>query len=128
MDIETLKLSALTGIVLESAFRVSNALGSGFLEKVYENSLVIELRERGLAVMQQAAVDVLYRDRVVGQYVADLIVESSVVIEVKAVSTLQPMHESQCINYLKATRLNVCMLLNFGRPRVEYRRIVWSLS
>ena len=116
----------LTGTVLSCAFRVSNTLGSGFLEKVYENALAIELRETGMCVLQQANVDVLYRDRVVGQYVSDLIVDESVVVEVKAISSLQSSHEAQCMNYLRATRLKVCLLLNFGRPKIEYRRIIWS--
>jgi GxxExxY protein len=120
------ELQRLTGTVLSCAFRVSNTLGSGFLEKVYENALAMELREKGMRVLQQANVDVLYRDRVVGQYVSDLIVDQSVVVEVKATSSLQSSHEAQCMNYLKATRLKVCLLLNFGRPKIEYRRIIWS--
>jgi len=127
MNEEQSRLARLTGKVLAAAFRVSNVLGSGFVERVYENSLVMELREAGLGVLQQTAVEVLYRGRVVGQYVADLIVEDAVIVEVKAISSLETSHEAQCMNYLRATKLKVCLLLNFGRPRIQYRRIVWGI-
>jgi len=127
MNEEQSRLARLTGKVLAAAFRVSNVLGSGFVERVYENSLVMELREAGFGVLQQPAVEVLYRGRVVGQYVADLMVEGAVVVEVKAISSLETSHEAQCMNYLRATKLKVCLLLNFGRPRIQYRRIVWGI-
>jgi GxxExxY protein len=127
MNEEESRLARLTGRVLGAAFRVSNLLGNGFLEKVYENSLAMELREAGFSVLQQPVVDVLYRGRVVGQYVADLIVGDAVVVEVKAISSLETSHEAQCMNYLRATKLKVCLLLNFGRSRIQYRRIVWGL-
>ena len=85
MNEEQSRLARLTGKVLAAAFRVSNVLGSGFVERVYENSLVMELREAGFGVLQQPAVEVLYRGRVVGRYVADLIVEDAVIVEVKAI-------------------------------------------
>jgi GxxExxY protein len=127
MNEEESRLARLTGRVLGAAFRVSNLLGNGFLEKVYENSLAMELREAGFSVLQQPVVDVLYRGRVVGQYVADLIVGDAVVVEVKAISSLETSHEAQCMNYLRATKLKVCLLLNFGRSRIQYRRIVGGL-
>ena len=119
------QLNATTRAALECAFRVSNALGHGFLEKVYENALAIELRESGLKVVQQPHVEVRYRDRVVGEYCPDLVVEG-VVLEIKAASNLEDVHIHQCLNYLRATRLCVGLVLNFGRARVQYRRVVWD--
>jgi GxxExxY protein len=103
---------------------VHNTLGSGFLEKVYENALVVELRLRGLAVEQQDSTDVRYKGRVVGQYVADILVEGLVVLELKALDKLTGDHEAQVLNYLKATGLKVGLLINFGRPRLEWERLV----
>ncbi|HEX4764421.1 MAG TPA: GxxExxY protein [Usitatibacter sp.] len=119
--------SYLSGEVLRCAFRVSNALGAGFLEKVYENALIMELRDSGIGVIQQPKVNVLYKGSVVGEYVADAIVDNRVVVEIKAVPCLNSQHESQALNYLRATGLKIALLLNFGRPRIEYRRIVWRL-
>ena len=95
----------------------------GFLEKVYENALAHELRKAGLKVVQQRAIQVSYDGVIVGDYVADLLVEDSVLIEVKAVRGVDEVHTAQCINYLKATKLKICLLLNFGRPRLEIRRL-----
>ena len=119
--------SYLSGEVLRCAFRVSNVLGAGFLEKVYENALIMELRDSGIGVIQQPKVNVLYKGSVVGEYVADAIVDNRVVVEIKAVPCLNSQHESQALNYLRATGLKIALLLNFGRPRIEYRRIVWRL-
>ena len=110
--------------IIGCAYRVSNALGSGFLEKVYENALAHEVRKAGLKVEQQPAVAVRYDGIVVGEYIADLIIADKVIVELKAVTTLDRIHEAQCLNYLKATGLKVCLLLNFGNPKVEVRRIV----
>lgn len=110
--------------IVGAAFRVSNWLGAGFAEKVYENSLALELRDVGLDVRQQFDIAVHYRGRVVGNYVADLLVEETVLVELKVARALERAHALQCLNYLKATRLKVCLLLNFGNPRVEIRRLV----
>ena len=117
-------VQALTGNVLVAAFRVSNTLGCGFLEKVYENALVIELRDRGIGVLQQPKFDVRYKGRSVGEYVADLIVDGKVIVEVKALRALEQVHRCQAINYLRATRLSAALLLNFGLPRLEYERLL----
>lgn len=109
------------------AFTVQNGLGAGFLEKVYENALAHELRNSGLTVVQGLGIAIRYGGIVVGQYFADLLVESRLLIELKAVKTLDESHRAQCINCLKATGLPLCLLLNFGRPRLEIRRIVNSL-
>jgi GxxExxY protein len=114
----------LTERIIGCAYTVSNTLGCGFLEKVYENALAHELRKAGMEVRQQEPVKVRYDGVVVGDYVADLIVEGRVLIELKAVDTLDKVHQAQCLNYLKATGLRVCLLLNFARPRLEIKRFV----
>ncbi len=109
--------------IIGCAFRVMNTLGSGFLEKVYENALAHELRKAGLHVSQQHAIMVRYDDVAVGDYTADLLVEEIIVVELKAMKALDRVHAAQCINYLKATGLRICLLLNFGKPRLEIQRI-----
>ena len=121
------RLNDLSRLAIGAAFTVLNTLGARFLEKVYENALAYELREAGLPVVQQSGIKVLYKDRVVGDYVVDLLVEESLLIEVKAVNALDNTHKMQCINYLKATGLPLCLLLNFGKPRLEIKRVVHGL-
>ncbi len=104
--------------------KVSNSLGCGFLEKVYENALVHELRKIDLKVDQQHVMIVTYDGIVVGEYSADIQVEGAVLVELKAVKALDEIHMAQCMNYLKATGLSVCLLLNFGQPRLQVKRIV----
>ena len=101
-----------------------NTLGAGFLEKVYENALSIELRRCGLVVESQKAFPVRYEGTVVGDYQADLVVSAKVVVECKAVTALDPVHEAQLLNYLKAGGLHICLLINFGRSKLQYRRLV----
>ncbi len=120
-------LNALSERIIGCAFTVANGLGSGFLEKVYENALAHELRKAGLTVAQQQGVSVIYDDVIVGEYAADLLVEAAVIVELKAVRALDDVHQAQCMNYLRATGMQLCLLLNFGRPRVEIRRIVHNL-
>lgn len=114
-------INGVTEKIIGAAFRVGNKLGHGFLEKVYENALTYELRKLGLQVQQQQAVSVFYDGVVVGEYVADLIVNDVVVIELKAIKSLDDIHSAQCINYLKATKKSVCLLLNFAR-KVDVKR------
>ncbi|MFQ5696249.1 MAG: GxxExxY protein [Terriglobia bacterium] len=114
----------LTEKILQAAFKVQNTLGCGFLEKVYENALVVELRRQGIAVEQQKSVHVRYDGAVVGEYQADLIVEGRVIVECKAIARFDPVHEAQLLNYLKATGIRVGLLLNFARPKLQYRRLV----
>ena len=114
----------LTEKILGAAFKVQNTLGAGFLEKVYENALSIELRKCGLAVESQKPFPVRYEGIVVGEYQADLVVSAKVVVECKAVSNLDPVHEAQLMNYLKASGLRVGLLINFARPKLQYRRLV----
>ena len=114
----------LTEKILGAAFKVHNTLGCGFLEKVYENALALELRKAGVAVELQKAVRVQYDGAVVGEYVADLFVAHRVIVECKAVNTIDPIHEAQLLNYLRATSARVGLLLNFGRPKLQHRRLV----
>ena len=118
------EINRITEAVIGCVMQVSNTLGSGFLEKVYENALAVECRRSGLAVVQQKAIQIRYRDVVVGDYIADLVVNDRVLVEVKAIKLLDEVHAAQCMNYLKATNLNVGLLINFGRPKAESRRIV----
>jgi len=105
--------------ILGAAFKVQNKLGAGFLEKVYENALSIELRKCGRAVEGQKAFPVRYEGAVVGDYQADLVVSAKVVVECKAVSNLDPVHEAQLMNYLKASGLRVGLLINFARSKLQ---------
>jgi GxxExxY protein len=120
-------LNGLSGQVIGCAFTVLNTLGAGFLEKVYENALAYELRAAGLNVIQQRSVTVFYRDVVVGEYCVDLLVDDALLVELKAVRALDDTHRMQCTNYLKATGLRLCLLLNFGGSRLEIKRVVNGL-
>ena len=118
-------LNPITEKIIGCAYTVSNTLGAGFLEKVYENALAHELRKAGLKVEQQRPIQVIYDGVAVGEYFADLIVEDCVLVELKASKALDEAHKLQCINYLKATGRRVCLLLNFGTSRVEIKRLVF---
>jgi GxxExxY protein len=117
------QLSAISERIIGCAFTVSNVLGVGFLEKVYENALVHELRKAGLVVAHQHGMTVRYDGLVVGEYVADILVEQSVLVELKHARAIDDVYLAQCLNYLKAANLPLCLLINFGKPRVEVRRI-----
>ena len=116
-----MKDASLTEAIIGCAFRVHTALGSGFLEKVYENALRIELLKQGLEVTQQEPIDVYYDGQVVGSFYADLWVENRVIVEVKAVRTLSKAHEVQLVNYLTATDVDTGLLLNFGSSSVQIK-------
>lgn len=118
------KLDQITERIIGCVHQVSNVLGLGFLEKVYENALGVELRLAGLRVTQQQRIEVRYRDSLVGEFVADLLVEECVIVEIKAVKAFEDIHTAQCVNYLKATGLQVCLLVNFGPPKAVVKRIV----
>ena len=117
-------LDAITERIIGCAFTVGNVLGNGFLEKVYENALSHELRKAGFKIEQQRALQVRYDGVVVGDYIADLLVDECVLVELKAAKALDETNVAQCLNYLKASGLRVCLLINFGAPRVEIKRIV----
>jgi GxxExxY protein len=124
-DTERRKLNAVSRAIIGAAQTVSTTLGYGFLEKVYENALLVELRNRSVCVDQQRPVHVFFDGRIVGDYIPDLMVENCVIVEIKAVTGLDRIHRQQCLNYLRATNLRLALLLNFGRPRLEVGRIVW---
>lgn len=124
MDTDTNRLNRVTEAVIGCAYRVSSSLGCGFFEKVYENALVHELHKTGLQVQQQKRFNVTYDGIQVGEYIADLVVESEVIVETKAVKVLEKIHLAQCLNYLKATGLKLGLVLNFGTPRVSVKRVV----
>jgi GxxExxY protein len=123
-DAQRVRLDQVTSNIIRCAHHVSNALGHGFLEKVYENALVVELKYSGIETKQQSSVAVRYRNEIVGEYLPDIIVSDSVIVEVKAISALDSIHRAQCLNYLRATGLSVALLINFGRARVDVQRIV----
>ena len=120
--IQGMLYSELTERIIGCAFDVSNELGAGFLEAVYESALAIALEDRGIAVQRQAPIEVYFRGRSVGVFYADLLVAGKVIVELKAVPKAAPQHEAQIINYLAATGIEVGMLINFGNPKLQYRR------
>jgi GxxExxY protein len=115
-------LNELTKQIIGCAYTVSNSLGAGFLEKVYENALAHELRKSGLHAQQQQPIKVLYDGVVVGDYLADIVVDNSVLVELKAIKAFDDVHFAQCINYLKATGMKIGLLINFGQPKIEIKR------
>jgi len=117
-------LNDITYKVNGAIFEVNRILGSGFLEKVYENALLIELRERGLKAESQVAIKVGYKDEEVGEYFADILVEDELILELKAVQSLEKIHEAQILNYLKATGKKVGLLINFTHPRAVIKRFI----
>ena len=123
MDANRKRISEL---VIGCAFEVSNTLGAGFLESVYENALAVEFTRAGICFDRQRGLSVSYKGEFIGQYMADFLVEQCLIVEIKALSRLVPEHEAQVMNYLKATGLTVGLLLNFGTPRLGVRRIVWG--
>jgi GxxExxY protein len=127
MNADEVVLNDLTDRIIGCALTVSNALGAGFLEKVYENALAHELRKAGLAVAQQHGVTVTYDGVLAGEYAVDLLVQGAVIVELKATKAVAEIHRAQCINYLRAAGIHVCLLLNFGNPRLEIKRIVLGL-
>jgi len=126
MDTDEYKYKDLSERIIQAAFAVHNTLGTGFLEKIYENAMVVELAKAGLNVVQQAPLQVRYKGSIVGEYLADLVVEKKIILELKAVTHILPVHEVQLVNYLKATGLEIGLLINFANKRVEVRRKIQS--
>lgn len=114
----------LTDQILKCFFKVHNNLGTGFLEKVYENALMIELRDSGLECDNQQRIKVYYNEKIVGDYYADIIVENKVILEIKIAEEIIPAHEAQLINYLKATKVEVGFVLNFGSKPSFSRKVL----
>ncbi len=116
-------LKDLTEVIIGCAYDVYNALGYGFLEKVYENALALKVQSKGLKVKQQEPISVYFEGHLVGEYFADLLVEDSVIVELKAISDIAKIHEAQLVNYLKATKIKVGLLINFGDKLTIKRKI-----
>ena len=118
------KINDITYTINGAVFEVNKVLGAGFLEKVYEKALIIELLVRGLRAESQVPIEVIYKGEVVGEYFADIVVEGQVIIELKAVEQLQKIHEAQLLNYLKATGYKIGLLINFTHPKAEIKRFI----
>jgi len=114
----------LTYKINGAIFEVNKVLGAGFMEKVYEKSLIIEFRNMGMRAKAQVPIDVIYKGELVGEYFADIVVEDKVILELKAVESLQKIHEAQLLNYLKATKYKIGLLVNFTHPKAEIKRFV----
>jgi GxxExxY protein len=117
---------ALVKSIIGAAYEVSNELGAGFLEKVYERALSRELALRGLDVQSQVSYPVAYKGQGVGEYVADLVVENRILVELKCVDQFCNEHLAKCINYLKASRCRLALLINFQKPKVEWKRVIYG--
>ena len=125
MDEHTgLKYEPVTATALGCAFEVLNELGAGFLESVYEQALLLALRQKGLSAVSQHPINVMFRGECVGDFFADLLIGGHVIVELKAAKALAPAHQAQIVNYLNATGIEVGLLLNFGNPKLEYKRFI----
>ena len=122
-----MEINDITYKINGAIFEVNKILGPGFLEKVYENALLFELKNRGLEADKQVPIKVTYKDKLVGEYFADILVENQVIIELKTVEKLDNNHEAQLLNYLKATGIKVGILVNFKQTRAEIKRMVLNL-
>jgi len=120
-----LNINDLTYKINGAVFEVSRVLGAGFLEKVYENALMVELKKRGLNAHNQVPIKVKYKGKEVGEYFADIVVENRVLLELKAVESIDKVHEAQILNYLKATGFSVGLLVNFKHPKAQIKRFVY---
>ena len=118
-------VNELTYQIRGAVFEVNKILGSGFLEKVYENSMMVELKKRNLKAQAQVPVKVEYKGEIVGEYFADIVVEDRIILELKAIESLQKIHEAQLLNYLKATDYKIGLLINFTYPKAEIKRFVF---
>lgn len=117
------KHSELTGEVIKAAQNVHNTLGHGFLEKVYHNAMILELRKAGFTVASERPIRIHYDGQLIGEYYADIVVDDKVILEIKALQTISPVHETQLVNYLKATGIDVGLLLNFGTSLDVKRKV-----
>ena len=117
-------INDITYAINGAVFEVNKVLGAGFLEKVYENALLIELRKRGLKAESQVPLTVTYKGEIVGEYFADIVVEDAVILELKAVEQLQKIHEAQLLNYLKTTGFKAGLIVNFKHPKADIKRLV----
>ena len=124
-DLQDIKYKELTEKIIKIFYKVYNKLGYGFLEKVYENAMMIEFRREVVSAISQSLIKVFYENEIVGEYFADILVDDKVIVEIKAARTLALEHEAQLLNYLKATNIEVGLLLNFG-PKPQIKRKVFD--
>ena len=124
-DFQDIKYKKLTEKIIKIFYKVYNKLGYGFLERVYENAMMVDFRREGIPAVSQSAIKVFYEDTIVGEYFADILVDDKVIVEIKAAKSLALENEAQLLNYLKATNIEVGLLLNFG-PKPEIRRKVFD--
>jgi len=124
-DYRDIKYKELTERIIKIFYKVYNTLGYGFLEKIYENAMMIEFRKANVSAVSQSLIEVMYEDEVVGEHSADIVVENKVIVELKASKKLIPDHHAQLLNYLKATEIEIGLLLNFG-PKPEISRKVFD--
>lgn len=123
----TMELNEITEKIIHCAYTVANVLGAGFLENVYENALTQELRKSGPSVAQQKEAQVRYDGITVGDYRMDRMVQDAVVVELKAAKAIDERHLAQCRNFLRGSGYKLCLLINFGTPRIEVKRVVYRL-
>ena len=122
-----MNINDITYAINGAVFEVNKVLGAGFLEKVYERALLMELHERGLTAESQVPIKVAYKEKIVGEYIADIVVGGKVIVEVKAGENFERVHEAQLLNYLKATGVKVGLLVNFLHPKADIKRMVLHL-
>ncbi len=120
-------INDVTYAINGAVFEVNRVLGPGFLEKVYENALLVELRKQGLKAESQVPIKVSYKENAVGDYIADILVEKMVIVEIKTVEKLDKIHEAQLLNYLKATGIQVRILVSFRHAKAQIKRMVLNL-
>lgn len=123
MNIDKLRINNITDRIIECALTVIHGLGCGFEDKVYERALIYELSKQGLNIEPQYPINVYYEEIIVGDFLVDILVEESILVEVVAIDRLAEKHEQKCLNYLKASKLELCLLLNFGVPELEIYQV-----
>ncbi len=121
-----MKYEQITERIIGASFEVLNTMGIGFVESVYEISLMKELKSIGLEVERQKKLDVYYKSELVGMFYADLLVERKIIVELKVAKAIHPAHQAQLINYLKATGLEVGLILNFGHAKLDFKRVYFN--
>ena len=124
MNTDKHRLNLISEKVIGCVFTVSNSLGAGFLEKVYQNALLIELSSAGLQFEKEKQIQVKYQGQIIGDYFADIVVHEMIIIEIKAVQNLNEIHQAQLLNYLKATNMPLGLLINFGTAKVQIKRML----
>ncbi len=118
------ELNHISETIIRCAYTIANSIGAGFLEKVYQNSLLIELIDAGLSVEKEKEITITYKNKIVGVYYADILVNQQIIIETKAVQSLHEVHQAQLLNYLKATKLSLGLLINFATPKIQIKRMI----